>query len=153
MLEYPAFLAAATGDTERAVRLLGSAAAVLGTIGVPLMARLRSRHDDVLAETRWALGVLASRPPGRTAGALSLGATVELVSPARSAPDPDAPEGLTARELEVLALVAEGRTDAEVAEQLVVSLRTVHAHLRSVYRKLDVHTRSAATRYAIEHGL
>ena len=62
--------------------------------------------------------------------------------------DVDAPDGLTARELEVLALVAEGRTDAEVAEQLVVSLRTVHAHLRSIYRKLDLHTRSAATRYA-----
>ena len=44
-------------------------------------------------------------------------------------------------------------TDAEVAERLVVSLRTVHAHLRSIYRKLDVHTRSAATRYALEHGL
>ena len=54
---------------------------------------------------------------------------------------------------QVLALVAEGHTDAEVAEKLVVSLRTVHAHLRSIYRKLDLHTRSAATRYAIEHGL
>mgnify|MGYP006372880773 CR=1 FL=1 len=53
----------------------------------------------------------------------------------------------------LMALVADGHTDAEVAEQLVVSLRTVHAHLRSVYRKLDVHTRSAATRYALEHGL
>ena len=53
----------------------------------------------------------------------------------------------------MLALVAEGLTDAEVAERLVVSIRTVHAHLRSIYRKLDVHTRSAATRYALEHGL
>jgi DNA-binding NarL/FixJ family response regulator len=34
-----------------------------------------------------------------------------------------------------------------------VSIRTVHAHLRSIYRKLDVHTRSAATRYALEHDL
>ena len=53
----------------------------------------------------------------------------------------------------MLALVAEGLTDAEVAERLVVSLRTVHAHLRSIYRKLDLHTRSAATRYAIQHDL
>ncbi len=66
---------------------------------------------------------------------------------------PGRPDGLTARELEVLALVAEGRTDAEVAETLVLSIRTVNAHLRSIYRKLDVHTRSAATRYALEHGL
>jgi len=57
------------------------------------------------------------------------------------------------REIEVLGLVAEGLTDAQVAERLVVSLRTVHAHLRSIYRKLDVRSRSAATRYAVEHGL
>jgi DNA-binding NarL/FixJ family response regulator len=55
--------------------------------------------------------------------------------------------------VEVLELVAKGLTDAEVAERLVVSLRTVHAHLRSIYRKVGVHTRSAATRYALEHGL
>ena len=73
---------------------------------------------------------------------------------ARETPaDSTTPDGLTARELEVLALVADGRTDAEVAERLVVSVRTVHAHLRSIYRKLDLHTRSAATRYALEHGL
>ena len=66
---------------------------------------------------------------------------------------PGTPEALTAREIEVLALVADGRTDAEVAEELVVSVRTVHAHLRTIYRKLDLHTRSAATRYALEHGL
>ena len=153
VLESAAFLAAATGDTERAVRLLGAAAAVLGTIGVPLMARLRSRHDHVLAEARRTLGDARFEAAWEEGRRLPLGATVELVSPARNAPDPDAPDGLTARELEVLALVAEGRTDAEVAEKLVVSLRTVHAHLRSIYRKLDLHTRSAATRYALEHGL
>jgi DNA-binding NarL/FixJ family response regulator len=65
----------------------------------------------------------------------------------------DTSEGLTAREIEVLGMVATGLTDAEVAERLVVSIRTVHAHLRSIYRKLDVHTRSAATRFALEHDL
>jgi ATP/maltotriose-dependent transcriptional regulator MalT len=61
--------------------------------------------------------------------------------------------GLTARELEVLGLVAQGSSDAEVAEALVVSRRTVHAHVRSIYRKLDVRSRSAATRYAVDHEL
>jgi DNA-binding NarL/FixJ family response regulator len=61
--------------------------------------------------------------------------------------------GLTVREAEILRLVARGMTDAEVAGELVVSRRTVHAHLRSIYRKLDVRTRAAATRYALEHGL
>ena len=68
-------------------------------------------------------------------------------------PGADTAEGLTLREIEVLGMVATGLTDAEVAEQLVVSIRTVHAHLRSIYRKLDVHTRSAATRYALAHDL
>jgi predicted ATPase/DNA-binding NarL/FixJ family response regulator len=63
------------------------------------------------------------------------------------------PAGLTAREVEVLQLVAEGLTDQEVAERLVLSRRTVHAHLSSIYGKLSVANRSAATRFAVEHGL
>ncbi len=61
--------------------------------------------------------------------------------------------GLTAREKEVLLLVAQGLTDAQVAEQLVISTRTVNTHLTSIYGKLGVSTRSAATRYALEHQL
>ena len=61
--------------------------------------------------------------------------------------------GLTAREVEVLRLVAQGLTDAQVAEQLVISPRTVNFHLTSIYRKLGVSSRAAATRYAIEHHL
>jgi DNA-binding NarL/FixJ family response regulator len=59
---------------------------------------------------------------------------------------------LTSREIEVLRLVAEGLTDANIAERLVVSVRTVHAHLRSIYAKLDVTTRTAAARWAMAHG-
>ncbi len=57
------------------------------------------------------------------------------------------------RELEVLRLVAEGLTDAEVADKLSISPRTVGQHLRSVYNKLDVPSRASATRFAVEHGL
>ena len=60
---------------------------------------------------------------------------------------------LTAREVEVLRLVAQGLTNPQIAEQLVISPRTVHAHLRTIYSKLDVNTRSAATRFALEHHL
>jgi predicted ATPase/DNA-binding CsgD family transcriptional regulator len=61
--------------------------------------------------------------------------------------------GLTAREREVLLLVAQGLTDAQVAEQLVISTRTVNTHLTSIYGKIRVASRSAATRYAIDHQL
>ena len=154
VLESAAFLAAATGDAKRAVRLLGAADTVLRAIGVPLLERFHAHHDRVLAEALGRLsegGFAAAWEAGRR---IPLRATVDIVAPERKGADAaDAPDGLSARELEVLALVATGRTDAEVAEELFVSLRTVHAHLRSVYRKLDVHTRSAATRYALEHGL
>jgi DNA-binding NarL/FixJ family response regulator len=63
------------------------------------------------------------------------------------------PEGLTAREVDVLRLVAAGLTDAEAAEQLFVSVRTVNAHLRSIYRKLGVTSRAAAGRFAAENDL
>jgi DNA-binding CsgD family transcriptional regulator len=63
------------------------------------------------------------------------------------------PAGLTAREVEVLRLVAQGLTDAQVAQQLVISPRTVNWHLTSIYSKLQVSSRSAATRYAIEQKL
>ncbi|HEY6407439.1 MAG TPA: helix-turn-helix transcriptional regulator, partial [Ktedonobacteraceae bacterium] len=63
------------------------------------------------------------------------------------------PAGLTAREVEVLRLVAQGLSDAQVAEQLIVSPRTVNWHLTSIYSKLGVNSRAAATRYAIEHHL
>jgi DNA-binding NarL/FixJ family response regulator len=62
------------------------------------------------------------------------------------------PGGLTPRELEVLRLVAQGLTDAQIAERLVLSRRTVTSYLTSVYSKLEVSGRSAATRWALEHG-
>jgi predicted ATPase/DNA-binding CsgD family transcriptional regulator len=66
---------------------------------------------------------------------------------------PAYPAGLTAREVEVLRLVAAGLTDAQVAEQLVISLRTVNTHVTSIYNKLGVSSRAAATRFAVEHNL
>jgi DNA-binding CsgD family transcriptional regulator len=59
-------------------------------------------------------------------------------------------DGLTAWEVEVLRLVAQGLTDAQVAEQLVISPRTVNTHLKSIYGKIPVTSPSAATRYAIQ---
>jgi DNA-binding CsgD family transcriptional regulator/tetratricopeptide (TPR) repeat protein len=60
---------------------------------------------------------------------------------------------LTPREIEVLRLVAAGLTDAQVATQLVISRRTVSTHLTAIYGKLGVTSRSAATRYALDHNL
>jgi DNA-binding NarL/FixJ family response regulator len=60
---------------------------------------------------------------------------------------------LSAREVEVLRLVAGGLTNAEVAEKLFLSSRTVGWHLGTIYRKLGSHSRTEAARFAAEHHL
>ena len=62
-------------------------------------------------------------------------------------------EPLTHRETEVLTLVARGLTNTEVAQRLIISPNTVHAHLYSIYSKLGVSGRIAAARFAFENGL
>jgi len=62
-------------------------------------------------------------------------------------------EPLTPRELDVLRLLAQRLSNHQIAARLVVSRRTVEAHLRSIYEKFGVKSRDAAIRYAMEHGL
>ena len=64
-----------------------------------------------------------------------------------------ADEGLTAREIEVLRLVASGRSNSEIAAALVISEHTVARHLQNIFGKLGVSTRTAAAAYAFEHRL
>jgi DNA-binding CsgD family transcriptional regulator len=61
--------------------------------------------------------------------------------------------GLTAREIEVLALVATGKTNREVAAALVISEHTVARHVQNILAKLGVSSRTAAGAFAFEHGL
>jgi DNA-binding CsgD family transcriptional regulator len=61
--------------------------------------------------------------------------------------------GLTTREVQVLQLVATGRTNRAIASELVISERTVAAHVRSIFTKLGVSSRAAATAYAYQHHL
>jgi ATP/maltotriose-dependent transcriptional regulator MalT len=63
------------------------------------------------------------------------------------------PGGLTEREVEVLRLVAEGRSNTDIARALVLSQKTVERHLSNIFTKLDVQSRTAAAAYAHEHGL
>jgi len=63
------------------------------------------------------------------------------------------PAKLTAREGEVLRLLTAGLTSAQIAEQLVVSRHTVNIHVRSIYSKLSITSRHAATLFAIKQQL
>jgi DNA-binding NarL/FixJ family response regulator len=63
------------------------------------------------------------------------------------------PAGLSAREVEVLKLAARGLTNAQIAQELYISPRTVNAHMGSVYHKIGSSTRAEAARFATEHDL
>jgi DNA-binding CsgD family transcriptional regulator/tetratricopeptide (TPR) repeat protein len=147
----------AQGRAELGARLLGSAEATRETIGLAIPAGVAGEHEAAVEGARAALGA------ERFARAWAQGRAMtpeEVLAVARDEASPDT-EGtrwaqsgdLTAREAEVLRLVARGMTDAQVADELVVSRRTVHAHLRSIYRKLEVNSRHAATRWALERHL
>jgi two-component system, NarL family, response regulator NreC len=68
-------------------------------------------------------------------------------------PPPGPPDGLSEREVEVLRMIALGHTNAEIAEQLYLSVRTVETHRAHIQQKLRLGSRSKLVRYALEHGL
>jgi DNA-binding NarL/FixJ family response regulator len=82
-----------------------------------------------------------------------LGATPDAARTAALRGLPALAAGLTGREAEVLALVATGRTNREIAEELVLSHKTVARHLSNIFAKLGVTSRTQAAAWAYEHGL
>ena len=150
-----------------AARLWGAAEALRDAIGAPLPPVYHADYDRSVAAVRSSLGVKAfaiAWTEGRTmtpeqAFAAKEPATMLTIPQAEPLSTPLAKpastylDGLTAREVEVLRLVAQGLTDAQIAEQLIISPRTFNTHLTSIYNKLGVNSRSAATCYAIEQHL
>ena len=63
------------------------------------------------------------------------------------------PDGLTARQVDVLSLVAAGRTNQEIADELVISIHTVLRHMQNIFGKIGVYNRTEAAAYAVRHGL
>jgi DNA-binding CsgD family transcriptional regulator len=114
-----------TGGRAKALNLLEESLAISAELGMkPLMERLMSLRE--LAEHS-----------GRGASPLTH----------------NCPRGLTQREIEVLRLVATGKSSAEIAAELVLSRRTVERHISNIYSKTNTHNRSEATAFAFIHGL
>jgi len=162
-----AAVAAAEGQPVRAARLFGAAEAQDDQIGAFLVlaeratydrsrAALRARLDAATFAAAWAEGHAIT--PEQAIAAAEPAPAPDAISPlaAPSAPDatpPAYPAGLTEREVDVLRLLAQGLSYAQIAETLVISPRTVNHHLTSIYSKLDVTSRHAAARFAIDHHL
>jgi len=118
----------------------------------------RAGLGDLRAEVRDKLGEEAFANEFAAGHQLTLKDMLAIPYPPESAPAPDASvfasgAALTARELEVLRLLTQDLSNPQIAEKLVVSRRTVDAHLRSIYDKLDVRSRDAAVRVACERQL
>jgi ATP/maltotriose-dependent transcriptional regulator MalT len=142
----------ASGGLEDALSHARDSCRLWSGVGAPyetararvLVARaLRELGDEDSATTEFA----AARRAFAEVGAAPAATEVDrLLGRAR-------PAGLTERELEVLKLVAEGRSNPDIARVLVLSHKTVERHLSNIFTKLDVPSRTAAAAYAHEHGL
>jgi DNA-binding CsgD family transcriptional regulator len=160
-LEGRAILEAAQGAPSLAARLWGAAEVLREAIGAHIYPVYRASYEQARAQARTILGEQAFRTAwaeGRSMTpeqALAAPESEMIYTKRFSAPQPPPtyPAGLTAREVEVLRLIAQGWTDAQIAEALVISPRTVNRHTTSLYSKLNVSSRAAATRYALEYHL
>jgi predicted ATPase/DNA-binding CsgD family transcriptional regulator len=95
----------------------------------------------------------ALAPAARAPNVAPAPTTPGMVPASKQPPLATPPDGLTVREVEVLRALAHGLTNKQIAEQLMISLNTVKIHVNSIYKKLEITSRTAATRYAIEHDL
>jgi predicted ATPase/DNA-binding CsgD family transcriptional regulator len=159
VLEGLAAVVAAEGDLPWAVRLWGATEALRETRSTPLPPLYRADYERSVAAACAQLGKIAfvaAWKEGRTMTAeqalAAQGRTVGTPNPPAKSPT-TYPSDLTAREVEVLRLVAQGLTDEQVAEQLVISRHTVNSHLKAIYGKLGISSRHAATHYALQHHL
>lgn len=152
-------IAAATGRFTRAARLFGAAAALREALGLP--EPRGSRSERAITAARAAIGDASFAAAWDAGRDLPLAEAVAeaIASPPHAAPatppdtKPGLPYGLTAREQDILRLIAAGRRDLDIAEELFIGRRTVQSHVTSIFAKLQVGTRAEATAVAIRLGL
>jgi DNA-binding NarL/FixJ family response regulator len=154
LLEALAWLALASPDKDDpalSASIFGTADALRKQIAAPRPPQWRAMVEQIVSELENALGTESVSNEIEAGGQLSteevLRNFLQLVDKRK------VPSILSPRELEVLKLVASGLTDAQAAQELVVSTRTIHAHLQSIYNKLGVNSRTAAIRIATEQKL
>jgi DNA-binding CsgD family transcriptional regulator/tetratricopeptide (TPR) repeat protein len=158
-VEGLAVVVAEQGETTWAVRLLAAASALRDSLGAPLPPVSRADYERCVAAARVQLGEQAFAVAWAEGQSMTWEQALAVRGPVMIPPTPPAksppasPFGLTVREVEVLRLLAQGLTDAQIAEQLIISPRTVNTHLKAIYGKIQVSSRSAATRYALEQRL
>jgi predicted ATPase/DNA-binding CsgD family transcriptional regulator len=158
--------AGAAGEARRAATLFGAAEALRATLSDAVPFQLKPEEiawrEPSRVKARSQLGEAAWEEALAEGRAMSIESAIEYAlseedtpgtTPEQPPPTSGPPGGLTPREVEVLKLVATGMTNAQVAKELFLSPRTVQRHLNSVYHKIGVGSRTAATRFALDNGL
>jgi len=158
VLEGCGHLCAATGRPADAVTAWAACDALGQHGGFPLHDREARRREDAMGEAGRVLGPDRARAAGQRGAAMSLPTAAEyaLMLTAPESPQPAAPAGsgkLSARERDLVTLVARGRTDAEIATQLYISIRTVRSHPDRIRDKTGCRRRADLTRLALAEGL
>jgi DNA-binding CsgD family transcriptional regulator/tetratricopeptide (TPR) repeat protein len=153
-LELLAAAVSMQGDHKRAALLFGAAEALRQAVGAFVLPLYRAEYDRGVAAARTGLTEATFDTAWSEGRAMTPDEAIEYaLKTEEPSASPKETAGLSERELEVLRLVAEGLTDAQVAEKLYLSPRTVGWHLRSVYRKLGVPSRAGAAKAAVERSL
>jgi non-specific serine/threonine protein kinase len=157
-LEGLAGLTAARGQAERATRLHGAAAALREQLGGAVVPWEHPSRERDLAAARAALGPAAFSSAWAAGAALPLAAAVaealaDVTVTADDAQDLTSVAGLTPREVEVLRLLAQGRSNREIGEALFISPRTVNFHVTNLLAKLALDSRAKAAAFAVRRGL
>jgi predicted ATPase/DNA-binding CsgD family transcriptional regulator len=161
ILEEAGYLCAATGRYAEAVSLWSARAAANEAAGLLVdTPQEEGRREPVLREITRALGPQQLKAAEDRGAAMTLAAAVEFAvlmteqdatAPALAATSEPGP--LSARERELVALVAQGRTDAEIAEKLFISISTVRTHLDRIRGKSGYRRRADLTRLALQEGI
>ena len=156
-LDYCGFLCAATGRHAGAITVWAAFAALLQDKGHADPPGFAERRRGPLREARQALGAARARAAEHRGAAMSLSTAAEyalmLTAPGpQPGPTPDA-DLLSARERELVTLVAQGRTNAQIAAELSISVRTVGSHLDRIRDKTGCRRRTDLTRLALAAGL
>jgi ATP/maltotriose-dependent transcriptional regulator MalT len=156
-------LAARYQQPDKATTLLAAHSTWDVAIGLPLSPHGQAAYERLLADLRDSLPPAAFAAAWAAGRALSPEAAIELAAtiaiPSAETPQPApatsraAPYGLTARELEVLRLLVEGRSSHEIAATLFVSRRTVSTHITNIFTKLNVNSRAALVGLALREGI
>jgi non-specific serine/threonine protein kinase len=153
-----AALASATDLASDSARLYAAAVANSGEKPTILWPPEKIEYEHYLAQARTNLSEAAFEAEQAAGQALSLEQAIEYAQnlPLRSQAAPaivEQTDDLTAREREIAALIAQGRSNGEIAGELVVSKRTVEKHIANILSKLELTSRAQIVRWAIEHDL